>query len=196
MSNIREFEMKRTVLFFLPLFFAVILQLTYVTWKNVAIADSRGSNYIEQKMTETDFKDPNFTSVDELKAFLDEKKSSIEGRERSLGEKEVQLKELKNSIDLKLQELQFAQERLESLIASVSSAAEKDLKTLVEIYSGMKSKEAAKIINEMEEKFAAGLMSEFDPEVSSAIMQKLDPEKAYAISSIIAARNLILDVNQ
>lgn len=113
--------------------------------------------------------------LDEIEAQFNERNAAL-----LLGEKALQERIL---------ELTAAEEKLKSTLSIADGAAEKDIRTLGEIYEAMKSEDAAKIFDIMTPEYSAGLLLALPPESSAAILSNMNPEHVYRISTIIAGRN-------
>ena len=58
------------------------------------------------------------------------------------------------------------------------------------MYRQMKPKQAAQIFDQMPPSFAAGFLGEMAPESAALIMANMDAERAYAVSLLLAGRNV------
>ena len=58
------------------------------------------------------------------------------------------------------------------------------------MYQQMKPKQAGQIFNEMAASFAAGFIAEMRPDAAALVLANMDATKAYAVSLLIAGRNL------
>ena len=126
------------------------------------------------------------TLVAELKRRTD----ALRQREAELEEREQALKAVERRLRDRLEDLQQARERLANTAALVDDAAGKDVRRLAEMYQQMKPKQAGQIFNEMAPSFAAGFLAEMRPDAAALIMANMEAEKAYAVSLLIAGRNL------
>lgn len=113
---------------------------------------------------------------------LDERETAAALREQDI---EIARQEVVASLD----QLSAAEDRLAARMEQSATASQADLARLVEVYEGMKPKEAAVLFEAMEPSFAAGFMARMSPEAASALFSNLSPEKAYALSVIMAGRN-------
>ena len=69
-------------------------------------------------------------------------------------------------------------------------AAGRDVEHLARMYARMKPKEAAQIFDRMTPSFAAGFLGRMKPEAAALIMADMGAEKAYAVSLLLATRNM------
>ncbi len=125
-----------------------------------------------------------------LIAELREQRDRLEKRESLLRSREQTLKTLETQLNQRLEEIRAARERLKDTAALVDDAAGKDVRRLAQMYQQMKPKQAGQIFNEMAPSFAAGFIAEMKPEAAALIMANMEAEKAYAVSLLIAGRNM------
>lgn len=125
-----------------------------------------------------------------LIAELKEQRSKLQARERKIESREQVLRTLEQRIEKRLEEVRAAREQLKSTAALVDDAAGKDVRRLADMYQQMKPKQAGQIFNEMAPSFAAGFIAEMRPDSAALIMANMDADKAYAVSLLIAGRNM------
>ena len=121
---------------------------------------------------------------------LRRQRAELEEREAAIAEREQILKTLKKQLSTRLDEISDARERLAKTAALVDDAAGKDVRRLAEMYQQMKPKQAGQIFNEMAPSFAAGFIGEMRPDAAALIMANMDAERAYAVSLLLAGRNV------
>lgn len=126
----------------------------------------------------------------ELIAEIKELREKLDSREEALSERELKLRILENRMQERLEEMRAARERLAATAALVDDAAGKDIRRLAEMYQQMKPKQAGQIFNEMAASFAAGFIAEMRPDAAALILANMEAAKAYAVSLLIAGRNL------
>lgn len=111
-------------------------------------------------------------------------------REAEVIARESMLSGIGAQMQRRLDEMRVARQELANTAELVRDAAGKDVRHLAQMYQQMKPKQAAQIFNEMNPSFAAGFIGEMRPEASAQIMQNMDAGKAYAVSLLLAGRNL------
>ncbi len=121
--------------------------------------------------------------LQERRVALDDRAAKLESRAQTLEAMEARLEE-------RLRELEAAQERLERTAVMVDDAAGRDVRHLAEMYTQMKPKQAALIFDEMPPSFAAGFLGRMEPEAAALIMANMDAARAYAVSILLAGRNV------
>ena len=125
-----------------------------------------------------------------LVAELRRQRAALDEREAQVAEREQMMKTLQKQLNARLEELRAARERLAETAALVNDAAGKDVRKLAEMYQQMKPKQAGQIFNEMAPSFAAGFIGEMRPDAAALIMANMDADKAYAVSLLLAGRNV------
>lgn len=126
----------------------------------------------------------------ELLEELRRQRAQLAEREARVQEREQTLAALDQKMRDRLVELQAARDRLASTAALVDDAAVKDVQRLAEMYQQMKPKQAGQIFNEMAPSFAAGFIAEMRPDAAALILANMDADKAYAVSLLLAGRNV------
>lgn len=126
----------------------------------------------------------------EVLAELKRQRALLDAREAGLAEREQQLNALKIRLKDRLEELKTERNRLAETAALVDDAAGKDVRRLAQMYGQMKPKQAALIFDRMAPSFASGFLSEMRPEAAALILQNMQPERAYAVSLMLAGRNV------
>ena len=145
----------------------------------------------EAKPMKADAKDPMMGMAPE--ALLQEvrrQREALEAREAEVAARERALSGLGNQMKQRLEELRAARDRLAKTAALVDDAAGKDVRRLAEMYQQMKPKQAGQIFNEMAPSFAAGFIAEMRPDAAALVMANMEAEKAYAVSLLLAGRNM------
>jgi flagellar motility protein MotE (MotC chaperone) len=118
------------------------------------------------------------------------RESDVAAREQQAMQTEAQLDLAKQRIASQIAELQAAETQLSQTMALAEKAAETDLTQLTSVYQSMKPKEAAAVFEQMAPAFAAGFLGRMTSAAAANIFAGLQPETAYAISVILAGRNL------
>ena len=134
--------------------------------------------------------EPTVVGPPELIAEIKALRERLDAREDALSKRELKLRILENRVKERLGEMREARERLAATAALVDDAAGKDVRRLADMYQQMKPKKAGEIFNEMAASFAAGFIAEMRPDAAALILANMEPEKAYAVSLLIAGRNL------
>lgn len=126
----------------------------------------------------------------ELMKELQRQREGLAAREAEIAAREQTLRALDKRLNSRLEEMRAAREKLEQVAALVDDAAGKDVRRLAEMYQQMKPKQAGQIFNAMAPSFAAGFIAEMRPDAAALIMANMEADKAYAVSLLIAGRNV------
>ncbi len=114
---------------------------------------------------------------------------SLEAREIAVADRERAVAAAQALVEDRLVELEAAEQRLQTLIATSDRAAETDLDQLTRVYETMQPEIAAALFEQMPPSFAAGFLARMTPVASAALMAELPPDRAYAVSVVLATRN-------
>ncbi|MDA7827262.1 hypothetical protein N9A67_03435 [Rhodobacteraceae bacterium] len=133
--------------------------------------------------------EPTYDIAAVLSAF-DVRDADLAEREANVAQSETALRLIKEKIEDQMNELAAAETRLSELISQSHSASKNDLEKLSAVYSAMNPKQAAALFETMDPQFAAGFLGLLDPFVAAEILAGVTPEKAYALSVIVAGRNV------
>lgn len=121
---------------------------------------------------------------------LGRQRADLAARDSDLDAREKKLKMLQRRMEKRLQELREARDRLQQTAALVNDAAGKDVERLAQMYQQMKPKQAAQIFDQMAPSFAAGFLSQMRPDAAALVMANMQADKAYAVSLMLAGRNV------
>ncbi|MEO9457578.1 MAG: hypothetical protein ABJG56_01220 [Lentilitoribacter sp.] len=123
-----------------------------------------------------------------LEALI-KREQRVRALELELSSKMKAIKLAKFEVERRLVTLEQAEETLSATLSIANTAAETDIRKLIEVYENMKPKETAALFETMEPAFAAGFLGHMQPESAAGVMAGLSPEIAYSISAILAGRN-------
>lgn len=127
------------------------------------------------------------------KALLEElrrQRELLEARESKVAARERVLSGVGEQMQKRLSEVRAMREDLARTAALVNDAAGKDVERLAKMYQQMKPKQAGQIFTKMAPSFAAGFIAEMRPDAAALVMANMDAEKAYAVSLLLAGRNI------
>lgn len=125
-----------------------------------------------------------------LAADLARQRAELEAREAALLEREQLLAAIEERVRARMAELEAMEAKLRETVALADDAARRDIRRLTEMYQQMKPKRAGQIFNTMEPRFAAGFLGEMEPSAAALILANMDPERAYAVTVLLAGRNV------
>ena len=125
-----------------------------------------------------------------LAAELHRQRADLARREAALEDRVQLLEAIEERVRDRLAELASARDKLAETAALVDDAASKDVRHLAEMYRQMKPKQAGRIFNAMAPEFAAGFFGQMGAKPAAMILANMDPDKAYAVSLLLAGRNV------
>lgn len=129
-------------------------------------------------------------SLGALATELQRQRADLARREAALDDRAQLLEAMEARIAERIAELRIARDRLAETAALVDDAADRDVRHLAQMYQQMKPKQAGQIFNAMAPEFAAGFLGEMGPEAAGLILANMDADKAYAVSLLLAGRNV------
>lgn len=151
-------------------------------WARVADAPDNGAQIAA----------PECTSEDDLHDML----KSFQAREATINRREAEMQDRKQALavadrqlEIKLAQLEAAEEELRRTLTMADTAAETDIDRLTKVYESMKPKQAAALFEEMDPDFAAGFLGRMKPEAAAGVMAGLSPQAAHMFSVVLAGRN-------
>ncbi|MGL4722186.1 MAG: MotE family protein [Desulfovibrionaceae bacterium] len=103
-------------------------------------------------------------------------------REKELDKKEKELQNLEANINKKLQELQNIQKQLDNTLKDIETAKNKNLLHLIDVYSNMKSQQAAVVLENLDEKIAIQILSGMKGRKAGEILSFVETNKAAKLS--------------
>lgn len=128
--------------------------------------------------------------TDALLEAVRERGAQLDKREREIAERFALLELAEKEIEKNRAALLEAEDKLAATMALADTAAEQDLARLTAIYENVKPKRAAEIFQSMDTSFAAGILAMMSPDQAGDILTLVDADTAYAISVLMAARNM------
>jgi flagellar motility protein MotE (MotC chaperone) len=122
----------------------------------------------------------------ELFEDLSARRQELDAREQQLIAREALMQAAEQELDQKYRELQILKGQLESLLKEQSEEEEARIQSLVKIYEGMKSGDAARIFNTLDIDILVQVMSRMSERKLSPILADMSPERARAVTIILA----------
>lgn len=127
--------------------------------------------------------------VEKLMALIRERQERLVVQDRQIADRMATLQVAEAELQLTLNAVVAAEEKLQSSLSLASRAMNDDLTSLIAVYESMKPKDAAGLFAAMPPEFAAGFLAQMRSEIAAEIMAGLTPDQAYGISVYIAGRN-------
>jgi len=126
----------------------------------------------------------------EALADVETLRDRLHAQESALADRERAVAAAQSLVEARLAELETLEARLSDLVALSDQAAEGDIDRLTRVYETMPPEESAALFSQMSPSFAAGFLARMTPTTAAELMAELDPETAYAISFVLATRNV------
>ena len=130
------------------------------------------------------------TELDVLQK-LQERRGTLDGREKDIEKREALLKAAEDQIDRKVAEMKTLQNTIEGLLRQYNDQEDNKMRSLVKIYENMKPKEAAKIFEQLDMNIMLEVIERMKEQRVAPIMAEMDPSKAKAVTAELAQRRQI-----
>ncbi|WP_116598801.1 MotE family protein [Primorskyibacter marinus] len=133
---------------------------------------------------------PDNTELEEVISALKRREEKLDAREEEIARRSETLEIQQAEAEARIVSAKAEEEKLRLTMAAASSAAEDDVSQLTKVYANMKPKQAAGLFEEMDPEFAAGFLGRMAPGAAAQVMAGMTPKAAYAISVVLAGRNI------
>lgn len=120
--------------------------------------------------------------------MIEKKNRELEKREEELTLREKNLKELEKKVQADLQKIEEALARSEELVGIRSDLIQKNVESLVKMYSNMKAAEAATLMENMDVNIAVQILSQMKGRDAGAVLGKMNTQVAKNITEKIAGK--------
>lgn len=121
--------------------------------------------------------------------MIEKKNRELKKREEELALREKNLKELEKQIKSDLQKVEEALSRSEELVGIKHDLIEKNVNSLVKVYSSMKPNEAAPLLEQMDEGIAIQIISKMKSKDAGKVLGKMNTQVAKNITEKIAGKS-------
>lgn len=111
--------------------------------------------------------------------------SALKRREEELTRREQALKTLEGDLDIKLAKLAATEKSIKRMLEEANVMKDQKLKHLVDVYSGMKAKQAASVVETLDEELAVKILSGMRGQQAGEILTFVNPKKAAALSEAL-----------
>lgn len=131
----------------------------------------------------------------ELLQSLSERRKELDARERAIEQREGLLAAAEHRIESKIDELKAVKAEIEGLIKKYDEQEEQQIAGLVKIYETMKPKDAARIFNELDMDVLLEVFERMKSSKTAPVLADMDPIRAKEITTRIAERKKMPDMN-
>ncbi len=114
--------------------------------------------------------------------YLEQRKQGLDQKEKELKELEEKLQIEKIALEKKVEELELARRDIASKLESRVQEDEERVKKLVDMYTNMKPQSAAQVIATLDEELAIHVLKRMKKQDSGNILNFMNPEKAKKLS--------------
>jgi flagellar motility protein MotE (MotC chaperone) len=111
--------------------------------------------------------------------------NALKRREEELTRREQALKTLEGDLDIKLAKLASTEKSIKKMLEEANVMKDQKLKHLVDVYSGMKAKQAASVVETLDEDLAVKILSGMRGQQAGEILTFVNPKKAAALSEAL-----------
>lgn len=123
--------------------------------------------------------------------MIKQKSKDLEEREQALLEKEKRLQEMDEKLLADLKKIEDALLRSQEQIGMTQALLEKNIKSLVKIYSSMRPEKAAPLLQALDESITVQIISKMKGKVAGQVMARLNTKVAKSISEKLAGKNAV-----
>lgn len=127
------------------------------------------------------------TEMDVLQK-LQERRGTLDGRERDIERREALLKAAEDQIERKISEMKSLQNQIEGLLRQYNDQEDSKMRSLVKIYENMKPKDAAKIFEQLDMGIMLEVVERMKEQKVAPILAEMNPVKARELTSELAQR--------
>jgi flagellar motility protein MotE (MotC chaperone) len=127
----------------------------------------------------------------ELFRDLSRRREEIEAKEKALSAREALLLAAERELDSKVRELTSLRGEIEGLLKQQSEEEKARIASLVQIYEGMKAKDAARIFNTLDMDVLLAVMGQMSERKSAPILAEMSPERARSVTILMAQENTL-----
>ncbi|HMM37576.1 MAG TPA: hypothetical protein PKB11_02355 [Desulfovibrio sp.] len=117
----------------------------------------------------------------------------LKQREEDLASKERSLKALEQNLDDKLVELKALEKRIQAMLDQADVLKDEKLKHLVDVYSNMKSKQAAAVLETLDDALAVKILSGMRGRTAGEILSNVRADRAAVLTEALTRLQAPLD---
>ncbi|MCF8723478.1 flagellar motility protein MotE (MotC chaperone) [Nitrospina gracilis] len=121
--------------------------------------------------------------------MIEKKNRELEKREEELALREKNLKDLEKKVRSDLQKIEEALARSEEQVGIKRDLIQKNVESLVKMYSSMKATEAATLLENMDQDIAVQILSKMKSRDAGAVLGKMNTQVARNLTEKIAGKS-------
>lgn len=161
-------------------------------WSNFQTPDDSGQAMVEAVLSApaTAYAQTPGPETQVAAPSLSEEWQTLRRRQEELQRQEQVLQSLERELDAKLNRLQELETRIQAMLNEADALKDKKIKHLVDVYSNMKPKEAAKALEVLEEPVAVKILSGMRGRSAGEILSFVNSEKAAKLTEALTRMQL------
>jgi flagellar motility protein MotE (MotC chaperone) len=113
---------------------------------------------------------------------LADRKKQLDIREEELNKYAAEISKQKEEIEAKLKKLEETRQKISTALEDRIKTDDAKVETLVQMYSNMKSQQAAKVFETLDEDLVIEILSRMKKKVAADILNLIKPEKAQILA--------------
>jgi len=126
--------------------------------------------------------------VPSTRAFLSP--DSPESKQQELTRREQDVLMLKQQMELRLQELQSAEKKVQGMLKEAHGVHDQKIKHLINSYTNMKPKQAALALESLDERLAVRILAGMNPKQAGEVLTYTNPQKVAKLTELLARMQL------
>lgn len=139
--------------------------------------------------TEADGEDSSTSAAEvDVLTSLSERRTELDSRAQALDMRTNLIAAAEKRVDGKIADLKALEGQIQTLLGQRDAAEEKQIASLVKVYSAMKPKDAARIFNTLDESVLLAVAGAMKPDALSAVMAQMEPKQAQTLTVKLAGR--------
>lgn len=119
---------------------------------------------------------------------LSERRTELDSRAQALDMRANLIAAAEKRVDGKIADLKALESQIQTLLGQRDAAEEKQIASLVKVYSAMKPKDAARIFNALDESVLLVVASAMKSDALAAVMAQMEPKQAQTLTVKLAGR--------
>ncbi|MBU6444361.1 MAG: hypothetical protein KGR48_10665 [Alphaproteobacteria bacterium] len=137
-------------------------------------------------VTDTD----SVTSASEVDVLtsLAKRRAALDARAQALDMRANLIAAAEQRVDAKIADLKVLQNQIQALLGQRDAAQEKQIASLVKVYSSMKPRDAARIFNTLDEPVLLAVAGAMKPDALALIMAQMEPKQAQDLTVKLAGK--------
>lgn len=126
---------------------------------------------------------------DEILQMIAAERARLDSQRAALSAREAEIAFVRDALASERSQLEELRAGLEELLARAESRHEADVSQLVDLYKGMKPREAAGLLASMDLEVTVHVMTAMEPRSAAPILAEMPPHRAQAVSQVLLERS-------